>query len=265
MRITGWTLHNADLHIRYTLGDQHGFILEENYFPGDWEQTHLVNKKARMVFDQEARPDTYLWMGETCCAPKAYYPDASTSNITYKNTVYEGSSFIASTWFDMPASVVIDGGWRDNDTRGCCNGCAECNNVNTYDKENRPPEVQAIIDRAGPENKSLYDGLDWIPGKPNPVNLAHRTVAGPAQDKSVTAFVTRGSNPSLSVAVPQRRHLTVSVYDMTGRACATLCSGIAQQGTHRYALGESRLGRGSYIVAVRSRGILKTLPLVLVQ
>lgn len=260
--------HHGDCGTFYTLGDQHDFVAEENFFPNEWGPYDLTSKPTNMTFQQDSDPDSYLWYGSTSGAVKGYYPDASTKNITYLNTVYEGNSRIASSWTG-DETVVLDGGWRSSNSKESPCDKYTCKDIVVYEPGNRPSEAQAVIDKAGPENKSLYDGLDWRPGEPNPVRITERSARRSPRDGAVTASLTRGPNPELHVRVPRGQTLSVTLHDMAGRACLRLFDGAAEQGTHRLSLAPDgpvrSIGNGSYLITVRGERGGAILPVIIMQ
>jgi len=261
--------HHGDCGTFYTLGDQHGFVVEENFFPGQWEQTDLTAERRDMVFRQESNPDSYIWFESTSGTYKGFYPDASTSNITYRDNVYEGNSHVVETWFQTPATVVVDGGWYSDNGKGCRNATA--NNVSSYPLGSRPDGAQAVVDKAGPENKSLYDGMDWTPGKPNPVAIPGREAPPSLSRERLSASAAAGREPALKIVSPRRERLTVTLYDMSGRERGVLFNGTIGRGSHRiplYADGHGRRlqqGTGSFVVIIRGEDRVVTLPIVTLQ
>ena len=256
--------HHGDCGTFYTLGDQHGFVVEENFFPGEWEQTDLTAERRDMVFRQESNPDSYIWFESTSGTFKGFYPDASTSNITYRNNVYEGNSHVAETWFETPSSVVVDGGWYSDNGKGCKHVAAK--NLQSYPLGSRPAEVQAIVNNTGPENKSLYDGMNWIPGEPSPVAISGRSTPASVSREQLIATASMGREPALRIVSPRPQQLTVTLYDMSGRERGILFAGTIARGSHRFPIGEpGRQSTGSYVVKIRGADGATTLPVITVQ
>ena len=264
-------LHHGDCGTFYTLGDQHGAIAEENFFPNEWGETESTAERRNMMWRQEKYPDSYLWSGRTSGAVKGFYPDAGTKNIFYRDNVYEGKSRTASTWGAPPGPLTLEGGWYTTNGKGpCSDNFTTCEGATSYEPGNRPAAAQAVVDQAGPENTSLYEGLEWIPGEPNPVAISPQSVRRTASgEKDVTVRAIRGRTPGVGLVVPSRRRLSVSLYDMSGRHCATLFNGTIEAGTHRLTLeghAQHRLiGTGSFLLTIDTEQGRTTVPVVVIE
>ncbi len=265
-----WTgcRHHGDCGTFYTLGDQRGFVAEENFFPGEWEPTMLTASRFSMKYRQQAEPDMWMYHHLTNRISQGFYPDAGTVNVTYKNTVYEGYYKIASSWTGKDRNIVVDGGWRPSDSKESdCDNLFTCKNVTTYERGNRPPEAQAVVDRAGPEDKSLYDALDWVPGEPSPVP-ARQPKYGTARSGKLETSIIAGARPSVVLRTPARRHVTVTLHDAAGRLCLSLLDGWIDKGAHRFALAPRTAAterRGWYVVRIRTANGVISTPIVVTR
>jgi hypothetical protein len=70
---------------------------------------------------------------------------------------------------------------------------------------------------------------------------------------------------TLRYALPERRAVTINVYDVLGRKVATLASGKREAGTHRADLEASRLPSGTYFIRMQAGSFQKTRRVAVVR
>ena len=238
-KITGAVQYHGDGGSFYTLGDQRGLICDGNFFSDTWGENELINERRWM----SERKSLFLNSGGKTMT-KGYYPDASSENITYRNTVFELDGPTVGTWFDLSSSnVKVENAWWADDGKGvqaCEKNGAQCSGtLQSYPYGQRPPEAQAIVDKAGlePAYEELIEALDWTPGRPGPVAVNRRK---PGTDlmglRKYHARIIGAGRPVLALHIPYTQRVVVLLYSANGRCLGEVFQGKLTHGLHRIDL-----------------------------
>jgi Secretion system C-terminal sorting domain len=73
------------------------------------------------------------------------------------------------------------------------------------------------------------------------------------------------SQSTVEISLPEAQHLTVAVYDVTGRLVSTVADGTYEAGNHHLNLDLRKQASGMYFVTAQSNGVVRTAKAMLVR
>jgi hypothetical protein len=136
----------ADGAAIYTLGEMPGSVISENYIFFEGQFWNQEERRYMPLYGAGAR---------------GLYPDQSSAGQTWSNNVYEGDDdWFFSWWIGPGADVKVEGNWTTSDRAnfGFDSGY-QASGTQVFTKGNRPAEVQAIIDAAGPAAEYRWESV----------------------------------------------------------------------------------------------------------
>jgi hypothetical protein len=120
----------------------------------------------------------------------------------------------------------------------------------------------------------LSEGCGWVCGSGGGIlHYADSTLAVPDADRSALpllytlAAYPNPFNPTTTLlfSLPRAGHVTLTLYDVTGRAVETLTDRVYAAGTHTLAVDANALPSGTYFARLQSAGTSKTQKLLLLR
>lgn len=134
------------------------------------------------------------------------------------------------------------------------------------------PDIAAVIDdlasaafgtRMDDPKFVIFPGAFMIRATGEPRTVAAETIA-PAPSFTLDPPFPNPfrSATTISYALPEATHVTVGVYDVTGRRIATLVDGVQQAGEHEARWDATGLASGVYLCRMQAAGNVRALQMV---